>query len=75
VSTPVRARDLYDDDFGGAPLSVCVVMHPVAAALRPWNRTSSAGVDHFIAISRHIADRIRRRYGRDADVSSPHVDA
>jgi glycosyltransferase involved in cell wall biosynthesis len=31
-------------------------------------------VDHFVAISHHIADRIRRVYGRAADVIYPPVD-
>jgi glycosyltransferase involved in cell wall biosynthesis len=31
-------------------------------------------VDAFVAISHHIADRIRRVYGRDADVIHPPVD-
>jgi len=48
-------------------------MRPVAAALRRWDR-DTAGVHEFVAISRHIADRIRRVYGRAADVIYPPVD-
>jgi hypothetical protein len=29
---------------------------------------------HFVAISRFVADRIRRNYGRSADVIYPPVD-
>ena len=36
--------------------------------LRAWDRASAAGVDRFIAISHHVAERIRRIYGRDAEV-------
>ena len=43
--------------------------------LREWDRRSSRHVDHFIAISRHIAERIRRAYGRDATVIYPPVSA
>ena len=49
-------------------------MPPVAAALRRWDRRTAAGVHHFVAISRFIADRIRRCYGRAADVIYPPVD-
>jgi glycosyltransferase involved in cell wall biosynthesis len=48
-------------------------MPPVAAALRAWDRRTD-GVDAFVAISQHIAERIRRVYGRDADVIHPPVD-
>ena len=74
--TPMRyVWDLYDDYFGAraGPLTR-TLMPPVAAALRRWDRRTAAGVHHFVAISRFIADRIRRCYGRDADVIYPPVD-
>jgi glycosyltransferase involved in cell wall biosynthesis len=45
----------------------------VAAALRAWDRRTE-GVDAFVAISHHIADRIERVYRRHADVIHPPVD-
>ena len=73
--TPMRyVWDLYDDYFGpGAGVVTRLVMPPVAAALRRWDRRT-AGVHRFAAISHHIADRIRRAYGRSADVLHPPVD-
>jgi glycosyltransferase involved in cell wall biosynthesis len=73
--TPMRyVWDLYDDYVGrDASLGVRVLMPPVAAALRRWDRRTGS-VHHFVAISRHIADRIRRVYGRGADVIHPPVD-
>ena len=73
--TPMRyVWDLYDDYFGrDAGFGVRVLMPPVAAALRRWDRRTGS-VHHFIAISRHIADRIRRVYGRVSDVIHPPVD-
>ena len=74
--TPMRyVWDLYDDYFGrrARPL-VRALMPPVAARLRRWDRRSSDGVDDFIAISRHVASRIERYYGRSADVIYPPVD-
>jgi glycosyltransferase involved in cell wall biosynthesis len=41
--------------------------------LRNWDRAASARVDAFVAISAHIADRIRRCYARDAAVIYPPV--
>lgn len=43
------------------------------ARLRRWDRAASERVDHFIAISEHIAARIRRCYGRNATVIYPPV--
>jgi glycosyltransferase involved in cell wall biosynthesis len=74
--TPMRyVWDLYDDYFGrrAGPL-VRALMPPVAAALRRWDRRSSVRVDDFVAISRHVASRIQRRYGRSAEVIYPPVD-
>jgi glycosyltransferase involved in cell wall biosynthesis len=49
-------------------------MRPIAALLRRWDRRTAAGVHHFVAISRFVAERIRRAYGREADVIYPPVD-
>jgi glycosyltransferase involved in cell wall biosynthesis len=46
------------------------VMH----RLRMWDLTTSARVDHFIANSRFVAQRIRRYYRRCATVIHPPVD-
>ncbi len=74
--TPMRyVWDLYDDYFGprSGP-AARLLMPPVAAWLRRWDRRTAAGVHQFVAISRFVADRIRRAYGRDADVIYPPVD-
>jgi glycosyltransferase involved in cell wall biosynthesis len=74
--TPMRyVWDLYDDYFGArAPLAARVVMPPLAAALRRWDRRTSARPDRVVAISRFVAERIRRVWRRDADVIYPPVD-
>jgi glycosyltransferase involved in cell wall biosynthesis len=41
--------------------------------LREWDRAASARVDHFVAISHTIAQRIRRCYDRDSAVIFPPV--
>lgn len=43
--------------------------------LRWLDRRSARGVDRFIAISRHVADRIHRVYGREASIVFPPVEA
>ncbi|MBI3994703.1 MAG: glycosyltransferase family 4 protein [Nitrospirae bacterium] len=42
--------------------------------LRNWDRAGSARVDHFVTLSRYIAERIRNAYGREATVIYPPVD-
>ena len=74
--TPMRyVWDLYDEYFGrSAGVPTRLLMPPLAAALRRWDRRTAAGVRHFVAISRFVADRILRAYGRTADVIYPPVD-
>lgn len=42
--------------------------------IRMWDTRTANGVDHFIANSHFIARRIKKVYGRDADVIYPPVD-
>lgn len=42
--------------------------------LRDWDRETAAGVDHFVAISRTVQQRIRECYDRDSTVIYPPVD-
>ncbi len=64
----------YADGAGWGPLRRAAAA-PVASYLRLWDAASSLRVDEFVAISRHVARRIRRCYGRDAAVIHPPVDA
>ena len=56
------------------PEVVKVALRPIIAVLRRWDYRAAQGVDHFIAISREIKERILRYYGRDASVIHPPVD-
>jgi glycosyltransferase involved in cell wall biosynthesis len=73
--SPMRyVWDLASDYFGpGHGPAARVLGPPVAAVLRRWDRRT-AEVHRFVAISRHIADRIRRAYDRESDVIYPPVD-
>ena len=42
--------------------------------MRMWDYRTANSVDHFIANSKFIARRIKKVYGRDADVIYPPVD-
>jgi len=75
--TPMRyVWDFYDDYFRGpaAGIGARVVMPFAAPMLRRWDVSTVSRVDRFIANSRNVAARIRRIYGRDADVIYPPVD-
>jgi glycosyltransferase involved in cell wall biosynthesis len=72
--TPMRyVWDLEADYAREAGWLTRLALPPVAAALRRWDRRTD-GVHEFAAISRHIAERIRRVYGRPAEVIHPPVD-
>ena len=75
--TPMRyVWDMYHDYFGkgrrgrlsGALVSL------FSHYLRLWDAVSSRRVDRFVAISKHVARRIRRYYGRESEVIHPPVD-
>jgi glycosyltransferase involved in cell wall biosynthesis len=72
--TPMRyVWDLEADYARDAGWLTRLALPPLAAALRRWDRRTD-GVHEFAAISRHIADRIRRVYNRAAEVIHPPVD-
>ena len=56
--------------------------HPLTRAVAPliidrlrrWDRASAARVDHFVANSDHVRERIRRYWGRPAEVVHPPVE-
>ena len=73
--TPMRyVWDQIDVYLGRGPLRASAA--PLVAALRRFDRVRSgpAQVTRFLAISRAVAERVRRHYGRDAAVLYPPVD-
>ncbi len=46
----------------------------VLRALRHWDETAARQPDHFVANSKAVAERIRRSYGRSAEVIHPPID-
>ncbi len=75
--TPMRyVWDRFDDYFGPGrvPLPARALIRLVARRLRAWDVATARTVDHFVANSRYVADRIRRYYQREAEVIHPPVD-
>ena len=74
VHSPMRyAWDLERDYLGPAKwrsLPARLLMH----YLRMWDTRTANGVDHFVANSAFIAQRIRKVYWRAAEVIHPPVD-
>ena len=78
VHTPMRyAWDLREEYLRAAGLDHGALGWAARFALdrlRDWDVESARGVDFFLANSAHVAARIRRAYGRDAEVLYPPVD-
>ena len=72
VLTPMRyAWDMYGEYFGeNKNRMIPFFMH----YLRMWDVASSQRVDHFICISKHVENRIKKFYRREAEVIHPPVD-
>ena len=78
VHSPIRyAWDLQHQYLREAGLesgAKAVLARWMLHKIRMWDTRTSNGVDHFIANSNFIAKRIKKVYGRDADVIYPPVD-
>ncbi len=77
VHSPVRyAWNQYWAYFGPGKLGPLsrLAIPPMIHALRQWDVTSAARVDHFVANARAVARRIEKYYRRTAEVIHPPVD-
>jgi glycosyltransferase involved in cell wall biosynthesis len=75
--TPMRyAWDQFDAYFGKERVGTgkSRLMRPLLGALARWDASTAGRVDRYVAISQHVASRIRRYYNRHADVIYPPVD-
>lgn len=65
----------YLKDIPFSPRSFSrAIADPIARRLRKWDKKVSESVNVYIANSRHIGEKIRSYYGRDAAVVYPPVD-
>lgn len=74
--TPTRFLWLYDqyrarERIGGG---ADAALRPLLSLLRRWDWAAAQRVDHFIAISRAVQERIATIYGRDSTIIYPPVD-
>jgi glycosyltransferase involved in cell wall biosynthesis len=75
--TPMRyAWDQFDAYFGEGRVGPWQrrALKPMLSALARWDAATAGRVDRYVAISQHVATRIRRYYNRDATVIYPPVD-
>ena len=75
--TPMRyAWDQFDAYFGPDRIrpTGSRLMRPLMARLARWDRDTAGRPDRYVAISHHVASRIRRYYNREATVVYPPVD-
>ena len=71
--TPMRYVWDAEDDYAFDPMRR-VVLRSIRSRLRRWDCEAATRVDHFIANSRFVRERIQAYYGRDAAVIHPPVD-
>lgn len=75
IHTPMRyVWDMYHEYLGGRRGLSAMLASGIAHYLRLWDASSASRVDRFIANSWNIARKVRRYYGRNAEVIHPPVD-
>ena len=77
VLTPMRyVWDLEQQYFppGRFPWPLSAYVRQACADLRRWDRATANRPTHLVSISNHVAERVRRHWGRDSQVVYPHVD-
>lgn len=65
--------DMYDDYYRNTGLAGKIAMSLFKQPLRRYDLKSAENVDHFIANSHFVAERIKRIYGRSSTVIYPPV--
>ncbi|EQB34349.1 hypothetical protein M947_11310 [Sulfurimonas hongkongensis] len=73
--TPIRyAWDLYDEYTASLPQPKKLFVQTALEYIRKWDIKTLHRVDHFIADSIFVQERIKRTYNRDSTVIYPPVD-
>jgi len=73
--TPVRyAWDQFDDYFPRETTRLFRLKKTAIDRLQAWDRATAGRPTRYLANSSAVADRIRRHYGRSAEVVAPPVD-
>lgn len=77
IHTPMRYAYEQLPDYFGPGRVPALARVPIQAAmhhLRLWDETTASRVDHYLANSHHVAQRVLTRYRRPAHVVPPPVD-
>jgi glycosyltransferase involved in cell wall biosynthesis len=75
--TPLRYawESGYIDELPRVPSIFKIAARPIAAYMRYWDKSTAQRPDVIIANSHFIAGKIKKYYGRDAEVIYPPVDS
>jgi len=68
------SRFVFDEERYLGGFGVRTLATPVVRALGAWDRRAAQRPTRFVANSRNVAERVRRYYGREADVLPCPVD-
>ena len=71
--TPMRYAWDFESESGRFPAPIRPAARAGMTWFRRWDRSTASRVDRFVANSTAVAGRIRRFYGREADVVHPPV--
>ncbi len=72
--TPMRyAWGFFEEYFGRRNILSKWLIKYFMKRLKAWDLRSNQNVDHFVAISHHVKNRIREFYNKEADVVYPPV--
>jgi glycosyltransferase involved in cell wall biosynthesis len=72
--TPMRYAWDFEAERRRFPAPLRPLVRAGMVGFRAWDRRTAEHVDRFVANSTAVADRIRRFYGREAEVIYPPVD-
>lgn len=72
--TPMRYAWIFYKEYFGVTLFKSILVKPILWYLRKYDLAGSKNVDLFIAISKHIAERIKKCYNRSSVIIYPPVD-
>lgn len=67
-------HELYEEYRRTIPLLARPIFRAAVARARAIDRRAAERVDVFVANSHHVAERIRRSYGREAEVVHPPIE-
>ncbi len=73
--TPARyAWGFFEDYFSSMNWFSRLLIGRTLKRFRKWDLKNNQGIDHFVAISQTVRQRIQKHYGREAEVIYPPAD-